>query len=288
MLLLMSMKLNSTEYHEWAPHKMKMTTMADNDRFDKGAQDYLAYAETPEGRLRSDLAFGNLEEFVSGSQPEKSLSALDVGAGTGATAVCLARLGICVTLLDSSRAMLDIAKRKTQDAGVTDKIALQHGDAARLTDLFPAQSFDVILCHNILEYLDDPIGVVSGAARVLRDSSAILSVLVRNRAGEVFKAAIQAGDLAVAENNLAAEWGKESLYGGRVRLFTADSLRDLLKAASLAVIAERGVRVLADYLPSRISRSAEYEAILQLERKLGNRPEYAGVARYIQCIATVS
>ena len=64
--MFMGIKLNSTEYHEWAPHKMKMTTMADNDRFDKGAQDYLAYAETPEGRLRSDLAFGNLEDFVSG------------------------------------------------------------------------------------------------------------------------------------------------------------------------------------------------------------------------------
>jgi hypothetical protein len=55
-----------------------------------------------------------------------------------------------------------------------------------------------------------------------------------------FKAAIQEGDLAVAENNLTAEWGQESLYGGRVRLFTSDSLQAMLKAESLAVIAERG------------------------------------------------
>jgi hypothetical protein len=108
---------------------------------------------------------------------------------------------------------------------------------------------------------------------------------VRNRAGEVLKAAIQAGDLAVAENNLTAEWGQESLYGGKVRLFTPDTLQAMLKAASLAVIAERGVRVLADYLPSRISRSADYEGILDLERKLGRRPEYAAVARYTQCFA---
>jgi hypothetical protein len=64
-----------------------------------------------------------------------------------------------------------------------------------------------------------------------------------------------------------------------------DTLRAMLKAAALTVIAERGVRVLADYLPSRISRSAEYERILGLERKLGSRPEYAAVARYIQCFA---
>ncbi len=263
---------------------MKMTADADGERFQNGADSYAAYLETPEGRLRSDLSFDNLQDFLP-LQANDSLCGLDVGCGTGATGVRLARLGIHVTLLDSSPAMLDIAKRTAQKAGVTDKVVLKHGDAAQLTNLFHAASLDVILCHNVLEYLDDPIAVLCGAARALRDSSAIMSLLVRNRAGEVFKAAIQTGDLAVAENNLTAEWGEESLYGGRARLFTSHSLRAMLKAASLGAVDERGVRVLADYLPSRISRSAEYERILELERKLGSRPEYAAVARYTQCFA---
>jgi S-adenosylmethionine-dependent methyltransferase len=263
---------------------MKMTANADSERFQSGADKYAAYIESPEGRLRTDLAFANLQDFLP-PQAEKSLGALDVGCGTGETAVRLARLGIHVALLDSSPAMLDIAERAAREAGVTAKIVLKHGDAVQLANLFHTESFDVILCHNILEYLDDPIAVLCGAARALRDSSAVLSVLVRNRAGEVFKAAIQSGDIAAAENSITAEWGQESLYGGRVRLFTSDSLRDMLKAASLAVIAERGVRVLADYLPSRISRSAEYGPIFELERKLSCRPEYAAVARYTQCFA---
>ena len=265
-----------------------MTAMAGNERFQNGAQDYVAYLETPEGRLRTDSAFAHLEDFLPQSQAERSMCALDVGCGTGATAVRLAHLGMRVTLLDSSPAMLDIAKRTALEAGVADKVVLQLGDATRLTDLFQTQSFDVILCHNVLEYLDDPMAVLCGAARALRDSSAIISVLVRNRAGEVFKAAIQAGDLAGAENNLTAECGQESLYGGRVRLFTPDSLQAMLTEASLAVMAERGVRVLADYLPSRISRSADYKRILELERKLSGRPEYAAVARYTQCFARLS
>jgi len=263
---------------------MKVPAKADHERFQSGAQDYAAYLETPEGRLRADLIFANLEEFLPLLKERDSLCVLDVGSGTGATAVRLARLGMDVTLLDSSVAMLDLAKRATQEAGVTDRVVLQHGDATQM-NLVEAASFDVILCHNVLEYLDDPMAVLRGAARALRGSSAILSLLVRNRAGEVFKAAIQAGDLAAAENNLTAEWGQESLYGGRVRLFTSDSLQALLKAASLKVIAERGVRVLADYLPSRISRTADYERIFELERKLGSRPEYAAVARYTHCLA---
>jgi len=264
---------------------MKMTAKADSERFQSDANQYAAYLETPEGRLRTDLAFANLEDFLPRSQAEKSLCALDVGCGTGATAIRLARLGMHVTLLDSSPAMLDIAKRAAREAGVTDKVVLQHGDATRLTNLFHPASFDVILCHNVLEYLDEPIAVLCSMARALRNSSAILSVLVRNQAGEVFKAAIQAGDLAAAKNGLTAEWGQESLYGGRVRLFTSDSLQAMLKAASLAAIAERGVRVLADYLPPQVSRSADYERIFELERNLGSRPEYAAVARYTQCFA---
>lgn len=262
-----------------------MTTTDVNQRFLNGAKDYAAYLETPEGRLRSDLAFANLEDFLPRSQQGKELCALDLGCGTGATAVRLARLGMHVTALDSSPAMLEIAKRSAQEAGVADKIALQNGDAARLPNLFSKASFDAILCHNLLEYLDDPTSVLRSAARALRDSSAILSVLVRNRAGEVLKAAIQAGDLTVAENNLTAEWGQESLYGGPLRLFTSDGLRAMLAEASLKTIAERGVRVISDYLPPRISRSAEYDRILELERKLGGRPEFAGVARYTQSFA---
>jgi len=264
---------------------MNMTATADNQRSQNGARDYAAYFETPKGRLRSDLAFANLKDFLPRPQVMKSLCALDVGCGTGATGVRLARLGIHVRLLDSSRSMLDIAKRAAQESGVTDKVTLQHGDAAQLATLFPAASFDVILCHNTLEYVDDPVVVLRGVARALRDSSAILSILVRNQAGVVFKAAIQAGDLAAAEHNLTAEWGQESLYGGKVRLFPPDSLQAMLKEASLATIAERGVRVLADYLPPQVSRSAEYERIFELERKLGSRPEYAAVARYTHCLA---
>jgi S-adenosylmethionine-dependent methyltransferase len=260
-----------------------MTANDDFERFRTGAAKYAAYLETPEGRLRLDLAFANLQDFLP--QATRSLYALDLGCGTGAIAVRMARLGLHVTLLDASPAMLDIAKRTAQEAGVTDKIVLQHGDATQLTTLFHTASFDVILCHNILEYVDDPGAVLCGAARTLRDSSSILSVLVRNRNGEVFKAAIQAGDLAVAESNLTAEWGQESLYGGSVRLFTAESLRAMLLESSLAVTAERGVRVISDYLPPRISRTADYERIFELERKLGRRPEFAAIARYTHCLA---
>ena len=264
-------------------HMKEMTANDDLERFRTGAAKYAAYLETPEGRLRLDLAFANLQDFLQ--QTTRSLLVLDIGCGTGAIAVRLARLGLQVTLLDESLPMLDFAKRAAQEAGVSERIELKHGDAAQFANLFPAESFDVILCHNVLEYVDDPCAVLRSAARALRDPSSIISVLVRNQAGEVLKAAILDGDLDATERNLTAEWGNESLYGGRVRLFTTESMQAMLLESSLTVIAERGVRGVSDYLPPKVSRDDEYNRILELEQKLGRRPEFAAVARYTHCLA---
>jgi hypothetical protein len=189
-------------------------------------------------------------------------------------------LAIHVTLLDSSSTMLDLANRAAREAGAATRIELKQGEAAQVANLFCPGSFDVILLHTVLEFVEDPSAVLRATAQVMAGSPAILSVLVRNQAGEVLKAAIQTGDLAAAEHALTAECGRESLFGSSVRLFTADSLQAMLKTASLRVAAVRGVRVISDYLPPSVSRIAAYEAILKLERKLGCRPEFAAVARY--------
>src|SRR5271165_2872387 len=124
------------EFFSGSSRWRKMITRSDDERFQDGAQDYAAYLETPEGRLRADLTFANLQEFLPASAGVNSLRALDLGCGTGATAVRLAQLGVHVTLLDSSPAMLNMAKRTAQEAGVTDKVVLQNGDATQLASFF--------------------------------------------------------------------------------------------------------------------------------------------------------
>src|SRR5437868_3677379 len=84
---------------EWRMKEMTVNSNDDFERFRTGAANYAAYLETPEGRLRLDLAFANLQEFLP--QDTRSLHDLDLGGGTGANAVRLAKLGHHVTLLDS-------------------------------------------------------------------------------------------------------------------------------------------------------------------------------------------
>lgn len=59
----------------------------------------------------------------------------------------------------------------------------------------------------------------------------------------------------------------------------------MFEAASLTVIADRGVRVISDYLFSKVGRDDQYQTIFELERKLGSRLEFAAIARYTQVLA---
>jgi S-adenosylmethionine-dependent methyltransferase len=246
------------------------------------ADKYAAYVNTPAGRLRSELAWENVRRFLPRDASKQR--ALDVGGGTGSASVQLARMGYEVVLLDGSEEMLRIARQQAEAGSVAERISLCHADAGQLPELFGAESFDIVICHNLLEYTGDPFTTVRDIAQVLR-KDAMLSVLVRNRAGEVLKAAIKSGNCKLATANLTAETVLDSLFGEPVRVFALSDVRDLLSRACLEVVAEHGVRVFFDYLGLENLTDEVYVQALELESTLGARLEFAAIARYVQVIA---
>jgi len=85
---------------------------------------------------------------------------LDVGTGTGHFAFDLARRGLRVTGVDSSEAMLDVARAKGRDA------TFVHADAADLP--FADASFDLVLSVTTLEFVPAPQKALSEMWRVTR------------------------------------------------------------------------------------------------------------------------
>jgi S-adenosylmethionine-dependent methyltransferase len=255
--------------------------IVDASRF-QDAERYASYLKTPLGRLRSDLAWENLRRSLPRNATKRR--ALDVGGGTGFASVQLAGLGFEVVLLDSSQEMLGIAQEQAEARGVAARISFRCADAGRLAEVLEASSFDVVVCHNLLEYLEDPSRTFCDIARVL-GNDAVASVLVRNRAGEVLRAAIKSGDWALAAANLCAETVVDSLFGEPVRVFSAAVVRGMLVRGGLEVVAEHGVRVFADYVPARDPEDEAYRKVFELELMLGARPEFAAIARYTQMIA---
>ncbi|HLL77089.1 MAG TPA: methyltransferase domain-containing protein [Pyrinomonadaceae bacterium] len=279
-----------------------------DERFESGAREYAEYLRTVEGRLRLDIAWENFCSAAEGRRPGSDLAAdaanrnavsnvlrdeaqaarraaLDLGCGTGALSVRLARAGWRVAAADGSAAMIEAARESARREGCEGRIEFFRLEAAQAAEHFGPQKFDAVICHNVLEYVADPAAVVRAIGRVSRPS-ALVSLLARNRAGEALRDAVKRHDLDSAERALTAESVRESLYGGPARLFDALSLNGLASEAGLGTVALRGVRVVADYLPPALSETEEFYArLLAFELRLGARPDFAAVARYVQLLA---
>ena len=271
----------------------ELTPAADAERFESGAREYADYLRTVEGRLRLDLAWENFRSAFAENDPGPDAAtirgalapALDLGCGTGALAVRLAREGRRVCAADTSAAMLEIAAEAARRERCDDRIDFYRLEAGRAAEVFDARSFGAVVCHNVLEYVSDPGAVARAAGRLLRPGG-VASFLARNRAGEALRDAVKLHDLDSAARALTADSVRESLYGGPARLFDAESLNALAVEAGLEIVAVRGVRVVADYLPASLSETDElYARLLAFELRLGSNADFVPVARYVQMIA---
>ena len=89
---------------------------------------------------------------------------LDLGTGTGRAAIALARRGALVTGVDASNEMLDVARARCSDEGLS--ITFAEGDAHQL--VFADRSFDSAVCLRLLMHVPDWRKVVSELCRVTR------------------------------------------------------------------------------------------------------------------------
>jgi len=260
-----------------------MTTL-ETDRF-KGAEKYEAYLRTPSGMLRSDLAWKNLQQHFPTTI--SNLRALDIGGGTGLVSLRLAKAGFQVVLLDSSAEMLAIARKTVETAGQSVPVTLRHAGADQLGTNLDNSAFHIVVCHNVLEFVDDAAAAIRDVASLLAPDGKA-SFLVRNRAGGVLKAAIATGDLSRAKEALEATTAVDSLFGQTMRVFTPHEIRAMLQAANLELLAEYGVRVFSDYVNLENIDSTRYAQLLDLESTLGAKPDFAAISRYSQFIVRPS
>ncbi len=131
------------------------------------AQSYFANVAREWDRLRSlhvpDAAVEAAVEAAVGDQPLQAL--LDLGTGTGRMLERLAPKAARAVGVDASHAMLAVARANLEKAGLS-RVELRQGDIYALP--FARGSFDLIIIHQVLHFLDDP-------ARALREAAAMLS-----------------------------------------------------------------------------------------------------------------
>ena len=237
--------------------------------------------------VRTGVVWDGLREVLAdpGSSHEREARIVDIGGGTGGFAVPLAELGHTVQVIDPSPDALASLDRRAREQAVADRVTGQHGDLADLAGL--VYEADLVLCHGVLEVVDDPGAALASIAGVLRPGGH-LSLLVAQRHAAVVARAM-AGHFTAARELLEAAGsasGRSPARGGH--RFTRDELVDLLADAGLETTVVHAVRVFADLVPGSLLdlEPGAAAALVELERAVASRPEYLPLATQLHVLAS--
>lgn len=212
----------------------------------------------------------------------QALTVLDVGGGTGGFAVPLAEAGHWVMVVDANPDALAALTRRAADAGVADRIRPVQGDGDDLAGLVEPGTVDLVLCHSVLEVMDDPQRVVSALHSALRPGGAA-SILVAGRAGAVLSRAVN-GHLDLAAALLASPHGSAGPREPLRRRYDAEGAAALLAAAGFIVEEIHGVRVFADLIPAA-AVDGDPAVLLELELAAAATPPYRDLAAQLHFFA---
>lgn len=128
---------------------------------------------------------------------------LDFGSGIGVTANYLAEYNdvTAIELDEENVAMRWADNQYTQIIGSTNELRE-----------FADETFDMIICHNVLEYAQDREDIVKEFARILKPDGKI-SIVKHNRAGRVMQMVVLLNDFEHAHSLLDGNDGMASRYG---------------------------------------------------------------------------
>ncbi|MEV0612961.1 methyltransferase domain-containing protein [Nonomuraea sp. NPDC050404] len=214
--------------------------------------------------VRQELVTRQLAEHV----PATPCRILDVGSGQGTQSLRMAARGHHVTALDASRELLDLLEAGIQPGM---RVRTVRSPAERLDELFGPGNFDVVLCHGVLMYFDDPDPLLAALARMLAPGG-LLSLLVRN------------GDALAMRPGLLGDWegalrafdgvGYVNRLGVAARADRLGELTRRLGAQGLEVRQWYGVRVLSDAAPNDAPIPDDLDELLAAEEQAGRTDPY--------------
>jgi SAM-dependent methyltransferase len=251
------------------------------------ARSWLVYPTRPRSALRTAVVWDVLQEALARRSADVGrdvLDVLDTGGGTGNFAVPVARLGHRVTVVDPSPDALFALERRAAEAGVTELVRAVQGDTQTLPDLVEPGSVDAVLCHGVLEVVDEPSEALGQLTRTLRKDGGFVSLLAANRNGAVLARAL-GGHFDEAREVLRG--GAAGTVPGTPRRFTVAELRELAQAAGLDVAAVHGVRIFADLVPGVLvdTEPGALESLLALEADAAADPAFHAVATQLHLLA---
>ncbi|MYM62073.1 methyltransferase domain-containing protein [Pseudomaricurvus sp. HS19] len=263
--------------------------VADSDRnFDDLAHRFKRNVyDTLKGRIRLEILERDLREFLPGlfTADARRLRILDAGGGQGQLGLSLAALGHELVICDLSAEMLKLAREKAAQLGLGERVTFHHGPVQEYVSEMSrkTQTFDLILCHAVLEWVVEPQQLLQILTAGLRAGGFLSlsyynvnSIKMKNLLRTNFRKVID-DDYRGYRGSLTPTWPREP-----------DEVDRWLAALPLERLCCSGIRCFHDYLLDPASRQNEPEQQLLLERRLSREEPWRQLARYIHVLSRKS
>lgn len=149
------------------------------------------------------------------------------------------------------------------------------GDVSEISK-FEDSTFDVVICHNVLEYIDDKEKIINELNRVLKPGGT-LSIVKHNRAGRVMQMAVMLDDIEKANELLDGKNIATSKFG------VIKDYEDKMISewnAGLKCMDSFGIRTFWDLQQNQEKHDLEewQDKMIQLEMRVSQIDEYRKIA----------
>jgi S-adenosylmethionine-dependent methyltransferase len=246
-------------------------------------------AEAPIRRIEAELAFRYLYKHLDGAlrRGNGNLDVLDVGSGVGEVALRFAALGHKVTMLEPQACLLNTAEERAKEQLPGRRADMKFLNE-RIEDLEESQvdEFDLIICHETIEYVDDVLKALNIITRVLKPRG-IVSLVFLNRYGLILEKVLKEGNISEALDTFELEEFSTRLHQGHGHLYSDDEIVSLLGPLGYNVEGQYGLIAFAEFIDCSLFEEGEcYKGMLDLEERAGEEPHLKGIAKFIQLICS--
>lgn len=192
---------------------------------------------------------------------------LDFGSGEGITANHFANSNEVIAVEPSE----EMLRNRWTDYNYKQII----GDVSKLAEL-EDNSFDFIICHNVLEYINDKEQVINELYRLLK-TGGMLSVVKHNRAGRVMQMAVLLDDIEKANDLLDGNDGSSAQFG-TIKYYEDEDISKWNKG--LKLMDTFGIRTFWDLQQKQEKHETEewQMRMMQLEMRVSKIEEYRRIA----------
>ncbi|MDD6492074.1 MAG: methyltransferase domain-containing protein [Firmicutes bacterium] len=192
---------------------------------------------------------------------------LDFGSGIGVTANYLAENND-VTAIEPDKESVNerwADHQYTQIIGSTDELRK-----------FADETFDMIICHNVLEYAIDREDIIRELSRVLKADGKI-SIVKHNRAGRVMQMVVLLNDFEHAHSLLDGNDGMTSKYGA-IRYYEDSDIEKW--CPELKITKTLGMRTFWDMQQNQeMHKDADWQdKMIEIEMRVSDMEEYKDIA----------